>query len=818
LLALTVHQDYQVWATKFVPLAGQMDVRQVVDGLHMPVAFSEFRRPASKEGMQAQPTTVPLDDITDALEKYATFVILGEPGSGKTTTLQKIAFEKARAWLSGDQTKVPLFVRLSQQKGSDPYDFLQTAWQRRVGGDFADALAQGQVLALVDGINEIARQERDPRLKDWRLFARDCTGLNQIVFTGRSRDYKGQLNVPRVVIEPLDDERIAEYLSRNQADGLMSLLHEPQSHLHEMAQNPFNLALLTFAYKSNQREMANRGFLLAWFVGELFNREERLAHDDWLPRNVQVQALSHLAYAMQADGETNYPFQDAQEVLPKTLTFMGEEIDVPPADLLRFGRAATILDPGTFPDVRFYHHLLQEYFAAEELLRRLDGGDDLANLWEAPYLLEEMPPSETGEWDPLPDPPATNWEVPTILACGLADEPAALVERVRGHNPALAGRCLAEAGIDPPESALADVQEDLANRLADPDVHLRARLQAGFVLGEIGDPRLQKETINGIDVILPDMLPVPAGSYPIGSQEDDPDAYDDEKPNFHIDLPSFSIARWPVTNAEFACFIKAGGYENEDYWQGELAQRWLGGEDVSGGQLSSWKRIWEFTQDNPDWKETLISTGNFSPDHIRTFEYISKLSEEELEAELAQTLASKSRTQPHYWADRDYNNPSQPVVGVTWFEARAYCAWLTDLTGEPYRLPGEVEWEAAARGLEGRKYAWGDQWDPDKANSLENRVLKPSPVGAYAAAGSLGPFGAEDQTGNVWEWTTSLFHPYPYRAETAESLGDPGERVVRGGSWGGDRRFVRCASRGRDSPVNFDISIGFRVVSPGERP
>ena len=460
LLALTVHQDYQIWATKFVPLAGQMDVRQVVDGLHMPVAFSEFRRPAAKEGMQAQPTTVPLDDITDALEKHATFVILGEPGSGKTTTLQKIAFEKARAWLEGEQAKIPLFVRLSQQREKDPYDFLQTAWQRRVGGDFAEALAQGQVLALVDGINEIARQERDQRLKDWRLFARNCTGLNQIVFTGRSRDYKGQLNVPRVVIEPLDDARIADYLERNGAQGLMSLLHEPQSHLHEMAQNPFNLALLAFAYKSNQREMANRGFLLAWFVGELFNREERLAHDDWLPRRVQVQALSRLAYAMQADGETVYPLQDAQKVLPKSLSFMGAEIDIPAADLLRFGRAATIVDPGTFPDVRFYHHLLQEYFAAEELLRRLDSGEDLADLWETPFLQTEMPPAEMGEWDPLPDPPATNWEVPTILACGLADEPAALVERVRGHNPALAGRCLAEAGIEPPAEVLVDVQEE----------------------------------------------------------------------------------------------------------------------------------------------------------------------------------------------------------------------------------------------------------------------------------------------------------------------------------------------------------------------
>jgi len=835
LLSVSVHRDYQVWATKFVPLAGQMDVRQVVAGLNLPIAFSEFRPPPPGAGLQAQPTTIPLDDIIEALDRHAAFIILGEPGGGKTTTLQKIAFEAARHLLSQQPGRVPLFVRLSQQGTHDPFDFLAVEWERRTGSDFGNALAAGRVLVLADGVNEIPQETRNERLKAWRLFTNDYAGGSQVVFTGRERDYEQQLYLPRVKVEPLDDSRIADYLERNDAEGLGELLDDPKTRLRQMAGNPFNLALLTFAYKANQREMKNRGVLLHWFAGELFSREERLAHPGWLPRNVQSVALAHLAFAMQRQGEsTTFPVDVAKAALPALVPFLGEEVRIEPNALFRFGRAATLLDPGTLPDVRFYHHLLQEYFAARELLRRFKAGEDLAHLWTSKRQIDEMPPAEVGEWDALPEPPPTGWEVTTILACGLAQsdgvDPTAFVEAIHPHNPVLAGRCLDEAGIEPAEEPLKKIRADLLADLYNPAVHLRARLQAGFTLGKIGDPRFQPQTLNGMKVILPEMVAVPSGKYMIGSVDDDFDADSDEKPQHSIQLPAFSIGRWPVTNAEFACFIEAGGYENEEYWEGELAKRWLHGEDVAGGQVSYWMDVWKYTQTYQDWKIRLERTGSYTPDNIKTFEYISHLSEEELHAQLSRELSAKSRQQPHYWQNSQYNNPSQPVVGITWFEARAYCAWLTAITGKAYRLPTEPEWEAAARGLpspwqgEGdatrlhdgvRVFAWGDDFDPVKANTIEGRVLRPSPVGAYAAAGGVGPFQAEDQTGNVWEWTSSLYLSYPYQPEKAEDPETASERVVRGGAFYFDRDGVRCAYRFRLSPDVFIHGIGFRVVSPG---
>jgi formylglycine-generating enzyme required for sulfatase activity len=513
---------------------------------------------------------------------------------------------------------------------------------------------------------------------------------------------------------------------------------------------------------------------------------------------------------------------------------MGEALSIDMNALFRFGRGASILDPATLPDVRFYHHLLQEYFAARELLRRLNTGEDLSVLWKAPRTKAEMPPVDVGEWDPLPEPPTTGWEVTTVLACGLSSDPARLIEAVRQHNPILAGRCLDEAGIPFDASALGGAaaetkrkaQQTLLADLYNPAMHLRTRLQAGIVLGRIGDPRFEPQQINGIKVILPQMVNVPAGKYLIGSKEGEADSFDSEYPQHTVDLPAFSIGKWSVTNAEFACFMEAGSYENEKYWKSDLAKRWLKGEDVSGGQFKSYVEVWNTLKAMDNVRETLEQTKNFTPDEVDSYEALAKMSEEELKEYLGKNLSQKSRSQPAYWRDRERNNPSQPVVGVTWFEACAYCAWLSEVSGKEYRLPTEVEWEAAARGLppsperrgaggEVRKYPWGNDWDKEKANSIEGRVMKPSPVGAYAAAGAVGPFEAEDQAGNVYDWTSSLYLPYPYDPDKSEQEDSVAESVVRGGSWDNTHRNVRCANRDRNIPDYFNDGVGFRLVSPG---
>lgn len=101
----------------------------------------------------------------------------------------------------------------------------------------------------------------------------------------------------------------------------------------------------------------------------------------------------------------------------------------------------------------------------------------------------------------------------------------------------------------------------------------------------------------------------------------------------------------------------------------------------------------------------------------------------------------------------DSDQPNHPVVGVSWYEAMAFCRWLSEQTGKKITLPTEEQWEKAARGTDGRKYPWGNTIDPDKANYWDTKIQHTTPVGSYPAGAS--PYGALDMAGNVWEWTAS---------------------------------------------------------------
>jgi formylglycine-generating enzyme required for sulfatase activity len=188
--------------------------------------------------------------------------------------------------------------------------------------------------------------------------------------------------------------------------------------------------------------------------------------------------------------------------------------------------------------------------------------------------------------------------------------------------------------------------------------------------------------------------------------------------------------------------------------------------------------------------------------------------------------------------------PNHPVVYVTWYDAIAYCGWLTETLkmwegtpqplgallrkgkggGPPWRimLPSETEWEKAARGTDGRIYPWGNKPDSNCANYDDTGIGNTSAVSCFSSGVSL--YGAGDLSGNVWEWTRSLWGKewgkpdfnYPYDpTDGREDLDAPNDvlRVVRGGAFDDPDGYVRCAFRIRYSPLNWLNFIGFRVVA-----
>jgi len=158
-----------------------------------------------------------------------------------------------------------------------------------------------------------------------------------------------------------------------------------------------------------------------------------------------------------------------------------------------------------------------------------------------------------------------------------------------------------------------------------------------------------------------------------------------------------------------------------------------------------------------------------------------------------------------------------PVVYVSWFDALAYCRWLSEITEKAYGLSSEAEWEKGARGIDGRIYPWGNRWDATRCNAEKGDRGDTTSVGAYPQGAS--PYGLLDMAGNVWEWTRSLWgkHPYPSDAKARaqrEDLQAPDDQycVVRGGAFVNDLRLVRCAYRYRYLPSSRNWRLGFRLM------
>jgi iron(II)-dependent oxidoreductase len=254
---------------------------------------------------------------------------------------------------------------------------------------------------------------------------------------------------------------------------------------------------------------------------------------------------------------------------------------------------------------------------------------------------------------------------------------------------------------------------------------------------------------------------VPAGPFAMGTSTE-PWALDNERPAHVVDLPAFRIATAPVTNAEFAAFVDAGGYRDPRWW---TDAGWRHRAEAALAAPAFWAR----DTDGAWWRRRF---GVVEPVPL-----------------------------------------DQPVVHVCAHEADAYARWAGA------RLPTEAEWEKAARhdpttGAT-RRYPWGDA-DPTAAHAnLGQRHLSPAPVGAYPAGAS--PLGVEQLIGDVWEWTASGWHPYPgfaafpYR-EYSEVFFGGDYRVLRGGSFGADPAVVRATFRNWDHPVRRQIFAGFRLA------
>lgn len=261
---------------------------------------------------------------------------------------------------------------------------------------------------------------------------------------------------------------------------------------------------------------------------------------------------------------------------------------------------------------------------------------------------------------------------------------------------------------------------------------------------------------------------VPGGPFERGTSTE-PWALDNERPAHTVDVPAFWLDTAPVTNAAYAAFVDAGGYDDPRWWSGA---GWR--HRTAAGLVAP--QFWE--RDPAGW-------------HRRRFGVTAPLV------------------------------PDEPVVHVCFHEASAYARWAGR------RLPTEAEWEKAARHDpatgRSRRFPWGDADPTPEHANLGQRHLQPAPVGAYPAGAS--PLGVHQLMGDVWEWCDSGFAPYPGFAvfpypEYSEVFFGGDYAMLRGGSFGTDAAAARATFRNWDHPVRRQVFAGFRCArdaGPGDR-
>jgi len=170
---------------------------------------------------------------------------------------------------------------------------------------------------------------------------------------------------------------------------------------------------------------------------------------------------------------------------------------------------------------------------------------------------------------------------------------------------------------------------------------------------------------------------------------------------------------------------------------------------------------------------------------------------------------------------RDFKLPQgredHPAANVSWNDATAFCAWLSQLTGLNFGLPTEAEWEKAARGADGRLYPWGDAFEARRLNSFESDVHATAPVSEHSPDGDS-PYGIADMCGNTWEWCADWYAEDEYRRRAKARVADPqgpaqgAMRVLRGGAFDFNKAAARCAYRAANHPHERSYDYGFRVV------
>ncbi|MFI5845807.1 formylglycine-generating enzyme family protein [Catenuloplanes sp. NPDC051500] len=772
-----------------------------------------------------------LDTVLKDLRTRRLVLLLGEPGAGKSQQLRYFdagsALRSLRQPGAGPWPPNSFYVALAAQPAQPDIsmDWLAHQWAAAVDPtrwcDLRTFLADGGTV-LLDGLNEGGM--RSLPLPQWMTRWRDVmselfgAGASKVVVSCRTRDLVIPMRAPRneaptevsllplskddiVAIATQADPRMARRLKRAlDDDGMIAKLYS----------SPFRLRRFLETGADGVAPTGARLYGTVIAAALLRDFDQDNLHDDLVPGRVAPALRTH--YANPWPVLDTIPLIKALAALAKELTFPAVPggnalLTMRPARAIGVlnnalaaaggdaSKAAMALDTAEDfhilqeerGDIRFTHPSLQHLFAASGCT-----DEEIVALAE-----QERQPSHRRPPGRLsPTYAEHRYEELFQFAAQLRPEVPRLLLRV---DPVLAARAYLAAGPDARHGVDEEIRESLANSLVDEwDPARRAAIMAA--LGELGW-RLPTPSYRGSEA----MSTVPAGEWRLGrrGRDDAPETDTDSEPRT-VELGSFQISRFPVSNLEYRAFVEAGAYDDKAWWTPEGWQ-WVTNSRAVEQSVIEWTRRQDNLRRDLGQIVTLLRAGRATPAAAAALLRFANLSETEIVA-YARSQQARPIRHPRFWQRSALNNPLQPVVGVSWFEANAFCAWLADRHGVPVRLPSENEWEAAclhSLGLTDCADVTG-ALTGDAGNTLESGFPATTPIRTYATEAQQRERLPVEMLGNVFEWCFDYYAP-----------GHHNRRILKGGSWRHERWRAHPAYRGRGNVDAQNDDLGFRYVMGG---
>jgi hypothetical protein len=630
--------------------------------------------------------------LLDLLNRTQGLVILGDPGAGKTTFLKYLALRLALGEEAaiGMDKRLPVLIPLSEyaralangrlalQEFIERYFQQQGNAELQVAHLLRAALQSGHALLLFDGLDEV-QQRRDRAYvvnQVENFIANHCQAGNKFVLTSRIVGYKDAplsgATIQTCTLIDFDDDDMADFVAKwsrvqegalrgdttvaraeaaIQQQDLLQTLRTNRA-VHDLATNPLLLTILALMKREGVKLPDRRVQLYDKYIEVLLSSWQLargLAGPQPDLRTLDVvetlQVLGPLALWMQesSPGQGLVQRHALQTRLTAIYTERGDPNPQAAAtQLLTDAReAANLLIERGHGEYGFIHLTFMEYLAAIGIAQQgqLNIGPIVETL--ARYIGE------------------SNWHEVLLLTVGylgiiLRNEQAASQVLLAlldsspgepGEAMILAGEAVvdARAGGVTPACHQRVIDELLATLTADEQVTPARRARAGRVLAHLGDPRANVMTLEGMEFCY-----VPPGPFLMGSRDDDPDAYEDEKPQHEVDIPyGYWIGRYPVSNAQFQYFVDAGGYQEPAWWA----------EAIAHG-------VW---QDGQVWR---------------------RLYKEVIEGKLIYHNEYELGYAPANFGE-PYSLPNHPVVGITWYEALAFTRWWSETLKKEDKLPKE---------------------------------------------------------------------------------------------------------------------------------